>query len=233
MKRALASVLVAGLGLAALSTVSFAGPNDNAKLMIHLLSTTTKAQCGARATPQCGAMNTSGSLYPTSYFAYLVVTDGNATSGIGGLQCGVTFNGAPGAGVDVFGWTLCATLEFVSTGWPQSGGGNLITWDTASKCQRFEPGGAGTGVTAAAGYFYCGAYSADVMALTPRPVDGTAKVADCLSNETVIGGTGFPVNVASHLGTVKFGGGAGYNPCGAITPVQSTTWSNIKAGYTK
>ena len=43
---------------------------------------------------------------------------------------------------------------------------------------RFEPGGAGTGVSAAAGYFYMAAYTPDMLRVTPRPVDGRAKLAD-------------------------------------------------------
>ena len=238
MKRALASVLVAGLGLAAFSTVSFAGANANAKLLLHLNTTTTKLTCGVRGTPSCVNVVSNGALYPTNYFAYLVVADGNQVAGLGGLQCGIQYNGALGAGVDVFSWTLCATLEFSSTGWPNAGGGNLITWDTATKCQRFVPAGndPANGVTAAAGYFYMGAYTADVMQITPRPVDGQAKVADCLSNEDLIGGTGFPAGPPSHLGSASFSGAgniAGYNPCGLPTPVANTTWSGIKGAYSK
>lgn len=236
MKRALASVLVAGLGLAAFSTASFAGANANAKLLLHITAKTTKNTCGTRGQPACNGVVSNGALYPTSYFTYLVVADGNQPAGIGGLQCGIQYNGTPGAGVDVFTWNLCATLEFVSTGWPNAGGGNLITWDTATKCQRFVPAGndAQNGVAAAAGYFYMASYTPDVMAITPRPVDGQAKVADCASNEDLIGGTGFPVGPPSHLGSASFssaGNISGYNPCGLPTPVANTTWSGIKSAY--
>jgi hypothetical protein len=134
--------------------------------------------------------------------------------------------------VDVLAWTLCATLEFPSTGWPASGGGNLVAWDTINSCQNYEPSGPGTGVVAAAGYFYLAAYSNDVMMLIPRPVDGLAKVADCLARETTIADVGVPRS-PSHLGTARFstGGGQGYNPCGFADPIRSTTWSGIKTLY--
>ncbi len=163
--------------------------------------------------------------------------DGNAAAGIGGVQCGIDYNPAAGAGVDIFSWTLCGSLEFPSGGtngpWPAAGSGNLITWDTAH-CQRTEPGGSGAGVSAAAGYFYLSAYSPDVLQIIPRPVDGQAKVADCNASEDLIGGTGFPPGVSSHLGSARFtasGQIPGYNPCGIPVNVQPTTWSHIKGLY--
>ena len=63
--------------------------------------------------------------------------------GVGGLECGVDYAGAPAAGVDVFSWSLCATVEAPVNGWPLAGGGNRILWDGATRCQRTEPGGAG------------------------------------------------------------------------------------------
>ena len=234
MKRMLASVLVAGLATVALSTASQAGPNANAKIQLHLLRPTTKSQCTRlTATPPCNQISVqgdAGALAGSYYFAYVLVTDGNAQAGIAGLQFGIQYNGAPNAGVDIFSWTLCATLEFQqpSPVWPSSGGGNLITWDSTNRCQVFEPGGPGTGVVANAGYFYMGAYSNDLFAITVRPVDGVAKVASCVAEEDVVT-TGTP----SHLGSAGFGNVTGYNPCGLITPIQSTTWSNVKSIYSK
>jgi hypothetical protein len=232
MKRVLASALVAGLAVLALSTDSNAGPNANAKIQLHLLSPTTKSQCTRlSATPVCNAVVVQGTLYPTLYYAYVLVTDGDATAGIAGLEFGITYNGNASQGVDIYGWTLCATLEFQqpSPVWPSSGGGNLITWDSTNRCQVFEPGGAGTGVVADAGYFYLGAYSPDVLAITPRPVSGFAKVATCAAEEDVVA----PGPSPSHLGTAGFGGQPGYNPCGLNTPIQPTTWSNVKSIYSK
>jgi len=149
---------------------------------------------------------------------------------IAGLQCGLQYqNGAPenlndGTGIDVFGWNLCATLEFQTTGpnqWPRPGGGNLITWNSLTVCQEGE-----TGV---AGYFYMGAYGPDTMRLTVRPVDSAAKIANCASVET-------PLTDAD-LGYAAFSVGgvtAGCNPCStgcSGVPVETTTWGGIKSLY--
>lgn len=214
------------------------GSQANAKILLHLATPTTKNQCGSRGNPTCSAVRTGGALYPTNYFAYLLVVDGNAQAGVGGLQCGIAYDAPPNSGVDVFGWSLCASLEFNSNGpngpWPSAGSGNLITWETNTLCQRFEPGGPGVGVTANAGYFYCAAYTPGILHVIPRPVDGQAKVADCSAYESLIGGVGFPGGTASHLGAVYFsasGNISGYNPCGAVYPVRITSWSSIKAMY--
>lgn len=219
MKPSLAPLLMAGLGLALLPGVSLAEANANAKILLHLAQPVTKNACINSRIPTCTSVVTNGSLDPAAYFAYLLVADGSAPAGIGGLQCGIAYPGGAGGGVNtpinVFSWTLCATLEFTSTGWPAPGGGNLMTWDTSTKCQRYEPGGAGTGVVAAAGYFYMAAYGPGRMAVTNRPVDGQAKVADCMSNEDIIG-IGYD---DLSLGSLEFSAGGvtqGYRPCGYI-----------------
>lgn len=162
--------------------------------------------------------------------------DPNAT----GIDCEIAGPATvlAGSGGDIFSWSLCATIEFRSAGpnglWPAAGSGNLITWDPASRCQRTEPGGFGSGVVATAGYSYCGAYSPDVLRVIPRPVDGQAKVADCSAVESLIGGVGYPTTVPSHLGIAQFsadGSVSGYNPCGVVTPVRVTTWSANKGMY--
>lgn len=222
MKRILAPFLVAGLGLALLSGVSEAGQNRNAKIVLHLPGGISKGSPCVRL-PSCSSITTNGSLYPRLYFAYLLVTDGHAGAGIGGLQCGIAYPGGTSliggnAPINIFSWMRCATLEFTSTGWPAPGGGNLITWDTNTKCQRIEPGGSGTGAVANAGYFYLAAYAPGRLAVTTRPLDGLGRVADCSSNEDIIasGTNDF------RLGYVEFSAGGatpGYNPCGSFQQI--------------
>lgn len=208
-------VVLMSMAAGGLST-AHAGPNANAKILLHLLAPTTKNVCGrSDATPNCSGIVTAGGFYPQSYFAYLLVADGDSVAGIAGVQCGVSYNGTPNAGVDVYSWTNCATLEFTSTGWPDSGGGNLITWDKTTRCQRFEPDGPGTGVLAVAGYFYCAAYGADTLRVVPRPVDGLAKVADCAALEDTVASAYAPATWVS-LGRAVFslaGDVSGWNPC--------------------
>ncbi len=221
MKR-FATALLAGVALLAFSSESFAAGNANAKIAIHIGPKTTKNACGA-GLKACNAIVTQGGLYPpNTYYTYVLVTDGSAAEGVSGCQLGL----AKGNGLAQFAWTLCATLEFISPGpaWGQNGSGNLITWNG---CQVTEPGGAGTGVVAVAGYFYNGAYTPDCLSAGPRPVDNAGKVANCNAVEDIITGT------PSHYGRACWGTGAGsgYNPCGLVTPVQNTTWSNIKGSY--
>jgi hypothetical protein len=229
MKR-FASVLVAGAALLALNTESFAGANANAKIAVHVMSTTTKNLCN-RARVDCSSIVTSAALYPALNFAYVLVTDGNAAAGLSGAQFGISYDGpgaADGLGLDIYTWsgTACIFGDYPqpAPAWPNSGGGTLVTWAT---CQNVEPGGAGTGVVAVIGYFYCAAYSPACLRLGPRPIDNAGKVADCAANEDIITGT------PSHYGTACFGtaAGPGYNPCGLVTPVESTTWSAIKSNY--
>lgn len=214
-------------------------PNQRAKLLIHLGTNTTKNACGQNP-PRCEKVITQGKLFPRTYFAYLLVADGSASYGVGGAQFGINYTAQPGAGVDVFGWSLCATLEFPSTGpngpWPAAGSGNLITWDVTQRCQRYEPSGSGTGVVATVGYFYVGAYSPDPLRITPRPVDGLAKVAACDGTEDVIAGPGNRSSQAYQLGYAYFspeGDWSGYNPCDLVAPVVPTTWSAIKGQYAR
>ncbi|HEX7880958.1 MAG TPA: hypothetical protein VF720_16220 [Candidatus Eisenbacteria bacterium] len=229
-RKCFAIIGLLGLTAAALPSRSEAAGNYNAKIILHALSPTTKNQCvrAANFPASClgynGGVNNLG-LYPTSYHTYLLVVDGSQTEGIAGVQCGISYNPAPGEGVDVYTWNLCATLEFSSTGWPASGGGNLITWDATTRCQT--SGNALTGAVAVAGYFYMAAYTPDLMKVTPRPVDGLGKVANCGSVEDIINSC--PLNDGFFYGAAGFGR-SGHNPCGfsCPLPVEAKTWSGVK-----
>jgi hypothetical protein len=225
-----AGVLALGAVLLGAGT-ALAVPHDNQpKILLHVKGLTTKNACTAGVVADCQAdpivqADLGGS--STFYFVYLLAARGNVEN-IAGLQCGISYQtdqpsqDVDGVGVDVFGWTLCATLEFTQPGanlWPKPGGGNLMTWDALIRCQ--------TGEVAVAGYFYVGAYSADRMSVKKRPADMAAKVADCSSAEA-------PPLGDEDLGFVHFSAGAatlGCNPCVMNcmpVPVEETTWSGIK-----
>lgn len=234
MKALFAAVIALGLVASASPQPASAGPNANAKIVLDVRPPLSPDLGKCRYRPRCSSMTTQASLYPSIYNVFVLVTDAEATPGIAGVQFGITYGSGSldGIGLDIWGWVLCATLETqqASPMWPESGGGILVTWDPANACQRQEPGGTGTGVVANVGYFYCGAYSDAVLAITPRPVDGVSKVISCAGEEDIIeGGGGSPA--PSHLGRAGFGTGAGYNPCGLATPVQPVTWTGIKATY--
>lgn len=208
--------------------------DDRPKLLLHVRALTNKNQCGWGNLADCQGALTTGDITNgvagPYYFVYLLAAPGHLRGvslggdghGLAGFQCGIQYNGGNHQGVDVFMWTLCATLQFTSGGWPAAGSGNLITWDATNKCQLGE--------TAIAGYFYCGAYTPDALRLVVRPADGRAAVADC-------GAAQYDLTEAD-LGSARFaigGQSPGCNPCAGScappTPVQPLTWSQIKSLY--
>ena len=210
------SMILVGMALAGFAPPLIAGPHENTKIVVHLAAPTGKNPCGrAEAHPPCGSIVSKGGLAPNSYFAYVLAVDADATAGVAGMQFGINYLAPDGVGVDIYDWVNCATLEFPSADWPNAGSGTLVTWDAALACQTNEPGGAGTGVVAVAGYFYCTSYTPDALLITPRPVDLTAKVASCSAEEEVIDSP--TVHKVPHpLGFASFSVGAivpGYNPC--------------------
>lgn len=233
--RAGTEVYAATLTVDVLTATSLPHPNADARLALHLGSTLVRPQCmNFDRLPTCAQVVTRGQLYPRVYMAYVLVERGNAMAGVGGAQFGVNYAAAPSVGVDVYSWSLCASLEFTAAGpngpWPAPGSGNLVTWDVRTRCQRTEPGGPGTGVVATVGFFYLGAYTPGEIRLTPRPVDNQAKVGSCTSVEDVIAGAGGPAG--ERLGFASFSADGltpGFNPCEAPIPVRMTTWSSIKA----
>lgn len=218
---------------------SSTGPNANTKLVLHLAAVTPRVTCGDETVPsRCNAAVTNGALFPSRYFAYLVVAEASPSAGLAAIECGVDYDGAAHSGVDVFSWSLCASAEARHSGphgpWPAPGSGNSILWDSSTNCQRAEPGGAGTGVMATAGYFYLAAYTPGELRITASPFQDQALALDCDAHETLIGGAGFPANTPSHLGRANFtvdGAARGFNPCSATSPVRVTTWSAIKGLY--
>jgi len=209
------------------------------KILLHIKAITTKLPCAVPATlgGLCANADNTGDL-GQGYHMQVIVDLGDSVAGeiaidplngLAGVQFGVTYPGqynetGTGSMINVFAWTLCATLEFKSpppTEWPGPGSGNLITWDAVNLCQR--------GRLSTAGFFYLTAYSAGTFQLIPRPVDGIAKFADCGSFETNL--------TPGELGSAQFSAGGGgmafaCNPCMVNcsgVPVRPTTWSAIKA----
>jgi hypothetical protein len=223
----LAALLILVAGLLARSD-SAAGPNTNAKLLLHVAPVVSKGigACGV-AIPDCFGLVTAAPLNPEGYFVYLLVSDLDPEAGIGGLQCGVSYDPAPGSGIDVVSWRLCAAAEYPHGTWPEVGGGNFIAWNIGSShpvtgCQK-DP-------VAVAGYFYISTYSPDRLALRPFPVDGRVKVADCLPFP-------FEYDLTNHipnpLGFVDIGGGAGANPCQGDVPLPDLIVTSASAAPTR
>lgn len=178
----------------------------------------------------CSGFTTTGDV-GVGYDLYLVIGQADS-NGVAGATFGIRYDGgtpADGSGIDVVGpWTLCATgLEFPSNNWPDTGEGNVITWNTANCGTRLI---APDGRHGTAGVFYIYAYSADTFTITPhlkQQGGPNLEVANC-------NGASFKLDANSGiLGSVAIGGGSGCNPCvtTCTTPVEAETWGGIKAKY--
>src|SRR5512143_4029321 len=93
------------LGIAALlalltASSSSAGTNADARLLLHLTAPTVNPACsGSQAGPPCADAVTAGDLAPNTYYAYLLIGNTDPVAGVAGVQFGIEYNGAPGAGV--------------------------------------------------------------------------------------------------------------------------------------
>ena len=103
-----------------------AGPNANASLVLHLAEPTVVDPCLANSPiPGCQSLQTMLPYLETPVFAYILVERGNIDAGIGGAHFGMQLT----PGFQVFSWSLCAD-EQTATGWPASGGGLTVSWDS-------------------------------------------------------------------------------------------------------
>jgi hypothetical protein len=238
------SILLPVVALVAAAVPARAQDQRDASIGFYLQEAKKFPVCAQLEPPSCADSNIelTGELY-TGYYAYLCVFSGNSQLGVAALQCGIEFDDSPRSGVDIFQWYLCANgIDYSQDDWGiNSGAGTRITWDvTAGGCQREEPGGFGTGVTAVAGFFYVTAYSEDKLQVVPwRSTTGSTvpalQVGDC-STELPDGTptTGIIYTLANdHAGSVGFsddGSVTGDLPC--IQRVQEeTTWGTVKDLY--
>lgn len=234
-------VLLVAAALAAPAPARAAG-NQFATILIHTLSPTSKNSCvrAENLPAHCsdfedGVHNLA--LYPTTYFAYVLVANGSPETGVSGIQFGIEYEGGAngatdGAGIDIYGWTACSTLELVTppgggiNAWPNPNSGMLLVWNAPENCQM--SGNEELGVVATAGYFYLGAMSTAELRLEPRQVDNAARVFDCAGQED----TFLPcfLDYYMQLGRIGFNM-PGYNPTCTLhcpDPVVPATWSGIK-----
>lgn len=216
MAVSLASSMCLGLSIPAAES----GTNDSAKIAVHVVAAPTgKAPqpCDRISPPPCNpgsqTLSVTGSV-GHAYDVFLLVADGSPIAGVAGASFGISYNGDGGAGVDIFGWSLCGQLEFPGgpsgTSWPASGSGNVITWNGSSDCQDTStPDDEDGGVTCILGVLSVYVYSDDVLAITPRlytPLQDL-QVVDCASSSSDII---FP----EHAAKVQFGNGDGeFDPC--------------------
>src|SRR5262245_57702970 len=234
MKRALLGLLVACTTLG-LASVALAGENANAGISLHITKPTSKATKCSSFTFQGQALDpfdTKGqpcSNGSGSFDVWIVICNGSDSVGLAGAEFGIEYDGASGSGVDITGWRACSDLEFPQDDWPQSGSGNLVTWADCQLTNLVTTGGSsGNTAFAVAGVFSVAVFGQDQMEITPRPVSGSLKVADCNAVEDDITGA-----VVSRGGIATFcTNRQGYNYCkGKALPGETKTWGQIKTLY--
>lgn len=222
MKQWLWAALAGALVLGAAAPAAMAGSNPNAVIALHIVSQEkATGTCDAYLPFSCMQFETNVST-PGDYNIYVTVSKYD-TVGIAGLQFGVEYNEAPGAGFDISNWVTCGDLNFPMVGWPNSDTGTLMTWEPTYNCKGADRT---RDYPICAGVFQVYANGDDSFQVIPRPADGRAKVADCLSAENDI-----TFQSPSRLGVVTYGAQPGYNPCSIPTSVERTTWGSIKTLY--
>jgi hypothetical protein len=247
MKRLALGLFVLGLTVGPASVVT-AGDNENAGISLHI------TDAGAKATPNCDGespsffdsagrpaggraindrTNDCGSGQTGSFDVWVLVCNGSDSVGVAGVEFGIEYDSALESGVDVEGWSLCGDLEFRSGPFPESGGGNVITWEPTFNCQvtnSEERHGVEVprSVIAVAGAFRVSVFGGDQMAIVPRQSSGQLKVADCSAREDDLTNA-----VKSRAGIAAFCRGRSYNYCrrGVLAGTVETTWGAVKALY--
>lgn len=228
--------LCLGLALFSLALPGFVRANtqDQTSIAFHAQAHSTKTItiCGANNPNTQGlACADFVTQWPIGSGAdvYLVVAHADYDAGIAGMSCGIAYN----SNVRVFGWELCADLDFANGAWPASGGGNRITWSPLTNCQRYSPTPAiPFSVQAVAGAFYVYAYGDGFMHITPNNglVIPELKVADCDAVESYVNGL---LHIWDATGFMGFGSYPGHGVCQSVTPpvpVERVTWGHIKSG---
>ena len=210
--------------------VARAGTLDEVKVALHLEPRAFKNVCqdapehyACNIYGQTSRLNTQGDL-TTAYDMYIVVLDIPQVPGLLGVELGLDYNGADGAGVDPFASYTCADMEFSGLGWPNAGGAVTYAWlECQNTADWTDPQIEAVTVAAA---MYIVAYSDDRACVVPKP-SGLYTATDCaftISDLTVP----FPMN----SGCAGFGNEEGHDPCYTVeTPVEETTWGGIKRAF--
>ena len=164
------------------------------------------------------------------YFVYVLASPANwPEDGLKGVQLSIDHTGStePNSTLRIFEWRTCSDAEWPDDTWPDSGGGNTLTWIS---CQFDQ--------VLAVGTFLVSAYAPSSMSIAGYPATGVVKTANCDAAETVTQQTiGF-----DRVGWVSMGGaskGLDRNGCNpmvescvpGLVPIQPTTWGRVKSLY--
>jgi hypothetical protein len=235
-------VLLMTVGGLVLATTAMAGMEDT-RFALYRKALTSKT------TTLCTTYTPNGEIPPRTCRDYVVTGPANSqnhvymmaahagTEGVSAVSFGIDYAGGPtGINPAFVAVTWCADgLPFPNDGgngeFPKPRGGVRVTWNLPGSCQTTVIGN--EGVHAVIGALYVYAYGGQLM-MTPNNnlVSGIPElaVANCAGAELNLYTFWGPAIANQIVGTVGFGGAAGYNPC-FITPTKSSTWGNIKNKY--
>jgi hypothetical protein len=148
-----ALVAVAGFAAPAIPARAQVFEPAQPKILLHVTAQTTKNQCAFPLAGLAGSClnavteassNGDGS---ATYFIYIVVAKGDSMLNLAGFQLGIDYDREYAhnstsvndhAGIDMFSWSLCASLQFAGSDWTATGAqpvaGNQVTWDPQNTC---------------------------------------------------------------------------------------------------
>lgn len=152
-----------------------AGPNVGGTLIVHenpgvVASSDPTDYCGSSGLQDCGAAITRHDGTESAALFVLAAFPGGSSPRLSGVVFGV---GYP-ADITLLYGTACGDFELATAGWPASGEGTAVTWNSAQT-------GLLTEVYSFVGYTYYGAPA--VLALTAHPSQGSSFADDSVPSQ--------------------------------------------------
>ncbi len=203
--RSITSLWIPALLIAATAGTSAAGPNAGGTLIIH---TPEIAYCGDDSEGYCGdfgmplSCEEATAILPQSDFSYLFLVLAafapTQAPRLSGVAFGVVYDESH---IFLTGAQSCGDFEIATDGWPGSGSGTAVTWNTAQTDIL-------TKVYTFAGYEYYGLVG--YVALTSHPTQGAVFADDSIPSE---------IDPIAALGTLGFNGYPGDVPCPGHPPL--------------
>ena len=215
-----------------LASPAISGNNSQAALTVHVVPWAKSADyCSEsyRPTSHYNLVEMGTLCNSTDYMVYFLVCWGSdisppdySGSGVAGVEFGIDYD--PSLFIPQGGMAHCTDQQFIEPGFPASGTGLVAIWDSELNCQSDRADvGLPNSVIAIVGAMLVTANAPGQLLITPRPISGVAKVADCDAVEDDLTNI-----VPTRLGAAGFCK-QGYNSCWHPDPVTQTTWGGIKS----
>ncbi len=159
--------------LGAAASTALAGPNAGGTLILHsnpalVYCSDTPSYCGQSGLTSCDAAINHKDGADTALLFALAAFSSSASPRLSGITFGITYPD----GLSLVAYGACGDFELATAGWPSSGEGTAVTWNSARTTQLVD-------VYWFAGYNY---YSPtpSVLALTPHPTQGAMFADDSI-----------------------------------------------------